>query len=269
MEAVEPGEVTFLLPWPFTTPHVLVYRQRMSSTRRGIAIAGLMLIAAVCIRLGFWQAERLSERRAANQVALTARAQPPLQLAEGADWTAGELSGRWVEARGVYDREYEVVLRGQALQGSPGVHVATPLRLAGSDSAVLVLRGFVPAADAVRADIDSLNEPGAVRVRGLAAPIGSGGGQPVEHAGRTSWARLDLSALRERSPYPLLPVVVRQTPDSSLPSMPRRLAAAELGDGPHLNYAIQWFLFGGMAIAFAVLVVGRTRDSPGRGPPSA
>jgi cytochrome oxidase assembly protein ShyY1 len=79
----------------------------------------------------------------------------------------------------------------------------------------------------------------------------------VEHAGRTTWARLDLAALRVRVPYPLLPVVLRQAPDSALPPLPRRLAPAELGDGPHLNYAIQWFLFGGMAVAFAVLVVGR------------
>ena len=231
----------------------------MSPTTRRIAIIGLMLIAAVCLRLGFWQVERLSERRAANQAAIVARAKPPLQLAAGADWSAEELSGRWIEARGVYDREHEVVLRGQALQGSPGVHLLTPLRLAGSDSAVLVLRGFVPAPDAVRAETGSLHEPGTVRVRGLATPIGSGGGQPIQHAGRTTWARLDLDALRERLPYPMLPVVLRQTPDSALPRVPRRLPPAELGDGPHLNYAIQWFVFGGMAIAFAVFVVGRTK----------
>jgi cytochrome oxidase assembly protein ShyY1 len=28
-------------------------------------------------------------------------------------------------------------------------------------------------------------------------------------------------------------------------------------EGPHLSYAIQWFLFAGLAAAFAVLVVGR------------
>lgn len=227
---------------------------------------GLVLMAALCVRLGFWQVERLSQRRAANRVALAAREQPPLVLAAGADYTAAELSGRWVEAGGAYDRANEIVVRGQAFEGAPGVHLVTPLRLAGSDSAVLVRRGFVPAPDAVRADVDSLEEPGTVTVRGLAAPIESGAGQPVEHEGRTTWARLDLDALRARLPYPLLPVVVRQTPDSSLPRLPRRLPPPELSDGPHLNYAIQWFLFGGMAIAFAVLVVGRT-GRKSEGPP--
>ena len=240
----------------------------MSPSLRRIAIVGLLLMAALCVRLGLWQLHRLSERRAANRAALAARAEPPLRLAAGADWTAEELSGRWVEARGVYDRTHEVVLRGQALDGSPGVHLVTPLRLEGSDSAVLVLRGFVPSPDAVRVETGSLNETGTVTVRGLAAPLGNGGGRPVEHAGRTTWARLDLNALRGRLPYPLLPVVVRQAPDASLPRVPQRLAPPELDDGPHLNYAIQWFLFAGMAVAFAVLVVGRSRR-PGGPPPAS
>jgi surfeit locus 1 family protein len=231
----------------------------MSPTTRRITIVGLMLLAALCVRLGFWQVERLSERRAVNRAALAARAKPALDLGASVASTAAELSDRWVEARGVYDREHEIVLRGEAFQGAPGVHVVTPLRLAGSGAAVLVLRGFVPAADAVRAKTDSLVEPGTVRVRGLAIPIPSGAGQPVEHAGRTTWARLDLEAVRARLPYPLLPVVVRQTPDPSLPRLPRRLPVPELNDGPHLNYAIQWFLFAGMAVAFAVLVVARAR----------
>lgn len=231
----------------------------MSPVSRRIAIVGLMLLAAICVRLGFWQVERLSERRAANEAALAARDKPTIQLGAGADWTAEELSERWVEAAGVYDREHEIVIRGQALQGAPGVHLVTPLRLAGSDSAVLVLRGFVPSPDAVRAETDSLIEPGIVTVRGLASPIGSGGGQRLDHDGLITWARLDLEAARRRVPYPLLPVVVRQTPDISLPRSPRRLPLPELGDGPHLNYAIQWFLFAAMAVAFAVLVVGRTK----------
>ncbi len=229
----------------------------MSLTSRRIAIVGLMLMAAVCLRLGFWQVERLSERRAAKELALAARAEPVAELT-GRGRAPADLAERMVEAVGVYDRAHEIVTRGEAFQGAPGVHVVTPLRLQGSDTAVLVLRGFVPAPDAVRADVDSLEEPGEVRVWGLARRIGSGHGQPLEHGGRVTWARLDLEALRARLPYPVLPVVILQLPDSSLPRLPRRLPAPVPSEGPHLNYAIQWFLFAAMAAAFAVLVVGRT-----------
>ncbi len=230
----------------------------MSRLARRLTLFGLVLVAALFVRLGFWQLDRLGEQRAANRAAELARAEPPRELGAGADWTAAELSERWVEAAGAFDHAHEVVIRGQAFQGAPGVLVVTPLRLASSDSAVLVLRGFVPAPDAVRADLDTLREPGRVRVRGLATRIPSGGGQPLVHGDRTTWARLDLAAIRDRLPYPVLPVLVRQTPDSSLPSRPRRLPAPELGEGPHLSYAVQWFAFAAMTVAFGVLVVARS-----------
>jgi surfeit locus 1 family protein len=230
----------------------------MSPLARRLTLLGLVLVAAVFVRLGFWQLSRLNERRAANRTAAGARAEPPRELGVGADWTAEELNERWVEASGAFDHAHEIVIRGQAFQGAPGVLVVTPLRLTASDSAVLVLRGFVPAADAVRAEIDSLREPGEVRVRGLATPIPSGGGQPLDYSGRTTWARLDLAALRSRLPYPVLPVLLRQTPDSGLPARPRRLPAPELSEGPHLSYAIQWFAFAAMAVAFGVLVVRKS-----------
>lgn len=155
----------------------------MSPFARRLTLLVLALVAAVFVRLGFWQLSRLEDRRAVNRAAAAARAEPAQVLGVG---TAAELNERWVEATGEFDHSHEVVLRGQAFQGMPGVLVVTPLRLAGNDSAVLALRGFVPSADAVRAEIDSLREPGRVRVRGLATSIASGGGQPLEHAGRTT-----------------------------------------------------------------------------------
>jgi surfeit locus 1 family protein len=237
----------------------------MSLLPRRFTLLALALVAAAFVRLGFWQLSRLDERRTSNRAAAAARAEPPRELGAGADWTAAELNERWVEATGEFDHAHEIVLRGQAFQGTPGVLVVTPLRLSAIDSAVLVLRGFVPSPDAVRAEIDSLREPGPVRVRGLATAIASGGGRPVEHAGRTTWARLDLPALRARLPYPLLPVLLRQTPDSGLPALPRRLPPPELDEGPHLSYAIQWFAFAVMTVAFGALVVRKRSPSPGSG----
>ena len=135
----------------------------MSPLARRLTLLVLALVALLFVRLGLWQLGRLEERRTANRAAAAAREEPPRELGQGADWTAEELSERWVEASGTYDHAHEVVIRGQAFQGTPGVLVATPLRLATSDSAVLVLRGFVPSPDAVRADLSGLREPSTVR----------------------------------------------------------------------------------------------------------
>jgi len=230
----------------------------MSPISRRLVILFLLLAAAVCVRLGVWQVGRLQDRRAANRAAAEARSAPVVRL-PGSGGTAG-LAQRRLEATGRYDRANEIVVRGTSFQGIPGVTVVTPLRLAGTDTALLVVRGFVPAPDAVTAELDSLDEPGELRVRGVAQPMDSGGGRPLERKGRTTWGALDLAALRERLPYPLYPVVLRQSPDSALPRLPRRLEPPALDDGPHLNYAVQWFLFATMAVVFAAVVVGRWRS---------
>ena len=168
-------------------------------------------------------------------------------------------------ARGTYERGHDIVLRGGAYQGVPGVYLVTPLRIAGGDSAVLVERGFVPAPDAVTVDAGTFAEQGELMVTGLARQLPSGGGNPLQRGERTTWARLDLGALRDSLPFPLLPISVRQAPDPSLPAFPRRLDPPPIDEGPHLSYAIQWFLFATLAVAFAFLVIG-ARDPSRRGP---
>jgi surfeit locus 1 family protein len=235
----------------------------MTVTRRLIPMAVLFLAAAGFARLGIWQLTRLRERRAANVAALAARAAPPVALGTEARRT-DTLAGHRVTARGRYDESHEIILRGEVLDGVPGVRIVTPLLLAPGGPAVLVDRGFLPAPDAVTADLDGIAEPGEQTVRGVALPVGPGPGEPVTHGGRTTWRRLDLVAVSAQLPYPVLPVLVKQSPDSQLPRFPRRLAPPPLDDGPHLSYAIQWFLFATLAVGFAVLVVGRN-DGPGRG----
>jgi surfeit locus 1 family protein len=227
-------------------------------------MALLLVTAAGFARLGVWQLSRLHERRAANVVIAAARAAAPATLPPVPAGVAG-LAGRRIVARGRYDHAHEIVIRGDVLQGVPGVRIVTPLLLADSGPAVLVVRGFLPAPDAVTVNLRGSEEPGEQTVRGFGQPVPAGPGEPIEHDGRSTWRRLDLNALRRRLPYPVLAVYIKQSPDSTLPRFPRREELPPIDDGPHLSYAVQWFLFAGMAVAFAFLVVGRR----GGGAPSS
>jgi surfeit locus 1 family protein len=231
----------------------------MSLTTRRVLMALCLLAAAGFARLGFWQLSRLNQRIAANRVTLAARAAPRVDLSGSELEVADSLAERRVTATGTYDGDRSIVLRGGALQGEPGVYVVTPLRIAGSDMAVLVERGFVPSPDAMTADVGLLDEPGDVRVKGLARALTPGGGKPLAREGNTTWVKIDLDAQRKRLPYPILAISIRQTPDTGLPRVPKRLEPPPLDEGPHLSYAIQWFLFAGMAATFAFLVIGRRR----------
>jgi surfeit locus 1 family protein len=231
----------------------------MSLRSRLPLLVFFLIVAAVCASLGVWQVHRLKERRAANAVALEARSAPLLVL-DGATPPMTTVTNRRVQALGHYDHGHDIVLRGKGYQGIPGVEIVSPLMLDGSSTAVLVNRGFVPAPDAVTAQPDSLREPGEVQVKGIALPIASGGGSPLQRREQTSWARLDLEALRTRLPYPVLPFYIRQLPDSALPRFPRRLEPPLLDDGPHLSYAIQWFAFAAIAVVFAGIVSRQKRE---------
>ena len=193
---------------------------------------------------------RLRERRAANAVALRARAEPPLRLSlnQRPDST---MLGRSVTAEGRYDNAHDVVLRGREYDGVPGVEIVSPLVMGDGKTAVLVDRGFLPSPDAVRVNADSFQEPGTRTVAGFLSPISSGGGAPMQHEGRTTWGRLDLAALRTALPYQIYPYFILQLPDSTLPRFPRRRPPPVLDDGPHLSYAIQWFSFALIALVFA------------------
>jgi surfeit locus 1 family protein len=240
----------------------------MSSRARLVFLLMIGLVAAACIRLGFWQLERLGERREANETARAARSLPEIEL-RGA---AGQpLAHRMVRATGVYDTANELVVRGQALRERPGVHVVTPLRLSGDTIAVLVLRGFVASPDAVTLDrTASAPRPGETTVRGLALPLEEreDEGARLEAGDRgVTWKGLDRSAIEAVLPYAISDIVIVQSPDSALPASPRPLEAPALDDGPHLSYAIQWFAFATIGLVGAAALFGRRGSASGRTAP--
>jgi surfeit locus 1 family protein len=232
----------------------------MALRSRSILVAGFLLVAAICARLGVWQVTRLRERRAANSLALDARSAPEIRLS-GRSLDRSSINRR-VMARGHYDQDRDIVLRGREYRGVPGVEIVSPLLQPAGDTAILVNRGFLPAPDAVTADPRPVREPGLVEVRGVVLPLDSNGGAPLKRGDITTWARLDRTTISKALPYPIAPVYIRQTPDSALPAFPRRLEAPPLNDGPHLSYAIQWFAFSLMGVVFAGIMLRNVSARP-------
>jgi surfeit locus 1 family protein len=146
-------------------------RRTLTVTPAGvIATIMLAIVIGVMIRLGFWQLDRLAERRALNDgIAARLEAPPIDNVAALADTTG--LFHRVATARGVYDNARTIVLPGRSHRGVPGVHILSPLRLEGSTDAVLVNRGWVPSADAATVPLEQLAIDSAVTVRGLVVPF--------------------------------------------------------------------------------------------------
>lgn len=236
----------------------------MSRRLTVVFIAGALLMAALFVRLGAWQVSRLRQRQAFNAVvrgrldsAVTEFARVP-HLAADARFRRVRVSGTW-------DAAHEIVLGGRSRDGSPGVHLLTPLRVAGSDTALLVNRGWVYAPDAAHAP-----EPERWRVRAgeatvtgfivslpAALPKATDAGTPPH----LRW--VDPAAVAAWTGYPVHPFQLAQEGDT-LPrdSTPARLQPPPLDEGPHRGYAFQWFAFATIAlVGVPVFVLTRGREA--------
>jgi surfeit locus 1 family protein len=231
--------------------------------RRSVLFGLSLLIALACLGLGTWQLRRLAARRAANRAALLERTLPSLAIEAG---FRSLRANRRARVTGRLDEAQEFLLRGRVVQGVPAILVVTPLRLTGGDTAILVNRGYVPAPDAVDPGAVSWSEAGEQRFHGVLLPIPDrGDGTPVRHKDRETWKALDLSAMRERLPYPIAPLYLVAEPDSGVGdahttrgrSYPFRAEPPPLDEGPHLMYAVQWFGIAAAVVAFAIIFVWR------------
>ncbi|HSU16870.1 SURF1 family protein [Longimicrobium sp.] len=250
----------------------------MRVTLRGVLAAAFVLgMCALCVRLGFWQLDRLQQRKARNHAVEVALRMPTLDfdsLTAAAVERQPELFiNRKVRVTGTYDPAGDIVLRGRSSDGNPGVHIVTPILVPHVPQALLVNRGWVPSPDAATVDARPYAEPGERTIVGLFMEVPrntQAGGQPAETTvgGKrvTTYRRLDLDVLRRRSPRPVLPLYVQQLPDSGAAGRPPvRVPTPPLDNGPHLSYAVQWFSFAAIGIIGLIVVWVRQRRAA-RGP---
>jgi len=218
--------------------------------------ATLLVIAAVAVmvRLGIWQLDRLEQRRAVNAQARRMAALPALNLNQ--EWNTANLAsmnGRAATVTGTYAPEEEVLLRNQAWNDLPGYHLLTPLRIEGSEAVVLVNRGWIPLEEGGQS-LAKYVEPGTVMVSGWiqagqSEPRRGGRPDPQLAAGQTrldAWNFVNLERIALQVSGELLPVYLLAAPGEGTALLQRSAPEMDLSEGPHMGYAVQWFLFASM-----------------------
>jgi cytochrome oxidase assembly protein ShyY1 len=81
---------------------------------------------------------------------------------------------------------------------------------------------------------------------------------PPNPARPTSFRRLDRARLAKVFPYPIADYYVVITDSSTSASAPPRVEPLALDEGPHRNYAVQWFSFAAISIIGITVFIRRT-----------
>ena len=215
------------------------------------ALLGIVVTAA----LGRWQLGRAAGKEAL-QAQIESRAQLP--VLDGASLAAGDVAAdallhRRIEAQGQWLDGRTIFLDNRPMNGRPGFYVITPLRLQGSETVVLVQRGWVPRHFEDRARVPAIaTPPGPVRVQGRIAPppsklyeLGGAESGPIRQ-------NLDLAQFRRETGLALVPLSIQQLGDGTAEGLARDWPQISTGVDKHYGYAFQWF---GLSALMAVLYV--------------
>lgn len=215
-------------------------------------------VALGCFRLSKWQIDRMGQRNERNAMLADRMASVALPLTEIPNDRAAAQYQR-ISVRGAFDYDHEIALALRSRDGSPGVYILTPLRLPDGRT-LLTNRGWVYAPDALTIDFVRWRERDSVDAAGFVDTFVSPRG-PVSMQSRPRLVRqLVRDSLLQRfgGQTQLVPyLLVLTTPPEQGAEAPARLAPPDITAGPHLSYAIQWAVFGIIALVGTFLALRR------------
>ncbi len=214
----------------------------------------VVVLVVVMVNLGFWQLRRLDEKKDFKALVEARQESPPEEVlglvdadTDPDDPAAEEVAHRSVRATGTYLSDETVVVENRTKDGLPGGWVLTPLDLGGG-TALLVNRGWVGLEEGA---VPAIPPPeGTVEVEGLLLETqerGRFGPRDPGEGDLEVLARVDIVRIDEQVPDRLLPAYLQLVASDPAERAVEPLGPAEPEEGPHLSYAVQWFIFSTIA----------------------
>ena len=219
--------------------------------RGALRLVAVILLVLACLgmaRLQLWRAETRGERFLHEQAALNST---PIALT--AHSRAREsLLDKAATARGRWLPEKTLFLDNKIHRSRPGYHVLTPLQLSGSETVVLVNRGWI-AAPRLRSEIPRVSSPsGEIDLTGVTRSfeIRTFELQETQPQGSV-WQHMREADYRRLSGLDALPVILLQTGADS-DGLIRDWGSPESPATKHYGYAAMWVVFAVMAAAYGI-----------------
>lgn len=231
---------------------------------RWVPFIAMLAALSLGVVLGEWQRGRAVQKETIQSRLEQRQSAPALQLrGDAAIPDAGELEYRRVTVAGQFISEWPLFLENRPYKGVAGFFVLMPMRLEGSDKAVLVLRGWTPRDPVDRARVPAVPVPQALvtvtgRVRrdtGRVMQLGEAA--PVRPAAILQ--NVEIAEFARASRLQLLPFIIEQSNNSD-DGLVRDWPDPSSGSGKHMGYAFQWYALAATALIF-FLVTGFRRGT--------
>ncbi|MFE0176990.1 SURF1 family protein [Streptomyces sp. NPDC059002] len=245
-----------------------MYRFLLSRQWVILTLVALVLIP-VMVELGFWQLHRHEHRVAQNQRVTDALAADPVPAEKltspGHEVPKSDLYRR-VSAKGTFDTKHEVVVRRRTnADDEVGFHVLTPFVLE-DGKVLLVNRGWIPA-DGPQTSFPKIPAApkGTLTVTGrLMADETSAASGIKDVRGLPDRQIMLISSGQQADALgkQVLGGYIQLTSPGASDGSPQLIGGPDhSGIGPHMAYAVQWWLFAaGVPVGWVILVRRERRD---------
>ncbi|HSN10849.1 MAG TPA: SURF1 family protein [Propionibacteriaceae bacterium] len=216
----------------------------------------VVVLGGVFVRLGEWQLHRLEQRKEANATVVAHENNPVIPLSQrGYEPVLDGDQWQRVTVTGTFDAAHQLEVRYRSNDGATGTEVVLPLRTS-DGHLVLVDRGFIVRA-AGQAPPETLPAPptGTVTVVGHLRRSENGSSEAVTPA-LGAVRLINGPAIGTWLGTPVMDGYIgllQVTPAQDGPFVP--VATPTLDEGPHFWYAVQWFMFTGIALTGLIVFI--------------
>ncbi|MDH5571109.1 MAG: SURF1 family protein [Gammaproteobacteria bacterium] len=225
------------------------YYFRFSLLGTILGIAGILVFSS----LGYWQVERAEYKKNLEQEIVIRNNSPAIAL----NVSIKDISQnyyRHVKVKGVYDVTHEVLMDNKIHQGEAGYHVYTPLVLDGSDTVIMINRGWLKGGHDRQSIPETSVTGGLIELSGRLHPLPSKPPLVLENnmdPGKR-WIYFDAEKYGKITGLKLLPAIIlldKNEVDGYIRDWPKYDAKVSM----HIGYSFMWFTF---AIIVLVTYIG-------------
>ncbi len=241
--------------------------RRLFSPRWLLVHVLLFSLTGSMVFFGFWQLDRLEQRRDRNATIERNISQQVVAASQ----VEGNPDDEWrrVSVTGTYVPTSEISIINRSQDNVAGDNLAVAIR-SNDNQLFLVNRGFVPLTVSTRSlPTGNVTVVGYVRFSQTRGTLGAVDSSAI---GTKEFQRFDLPLIGEATRTNIntryFIQLAQETPAPNT-TFPAPVPLPIIDEGPHFSYAIQWFFFSVVAVTgWVVVIVRALRRDPSEGSPT-